>query len=286
LDIFNDHLAVLGGINESIVDIKSLTSFFDKFSENLEIESISHISNSHLSTTSPLRKKFDDLNYIKLRYSENKKEIESNFDGIAFFIKLKSAVSVLGRRFDKSEIFYEPECYFIQDVGENFILTKLVSAIPKRYFNLDLLGGTHSKFYLLNGLQKPLGNLPWRRAFKRLRLFVSDKNSFKCSLKVDNRDAQEMDVIINGTKVLSLVLGHKWKSLDLDLTNFDAKVVLEFVLNQNKSTDSFFLISPLDYRELNSFDLARDVEKLKHALLTFFTKRARMIYRFLKKCHD
>jgi ubiquinone/menaquinone biosynthesis C-methylase UbiE len=245
LEVFNDHQDVLGGINESIINIEILTNIFDKFIDYLDIEAIAHISNSILTEDSPLKNKFDKNGFIGLKYIEHKSEIRQNFNGLSFKIRLKKTLKIYQKKFNKLDLILEPKEYAESLIDDDPMLNKLIESLPVQYMDLDLLNGAHNKFFLLNGLQKPFNTLPWRRAYKRSRLFLSSKQkNIRYSLRICGKEKRSMTIRINGKKVSEFGLSDKWISINLDLGKSNTRSVAEFYLEQKESSPPFFLISP------------------------------------------
>lgn len=253
LEIFNEHEGVLSGINESIIDIEIMVRLFDKFREKLDVEVISHISNSHLNNNSPIVKMFDKNKFVRLNFYKNKKAIERNFDGLSFGIKLRSAIDVGNfSKLSKSEIIPNSDSY-MKSISNNNFMVELAQFIPNKYLDLDLRSFFHEKFCLLNGLQRPVRVYPWRKAYKRLRLFFSSRKKVNYSLKSCDSETHKITITINGEFFLDFYLTSKWMPINIEMPTTTKKSIVEFRLEQNGLCPPFFLISSMNFRLLNIF---------------------------------
>jgi len=250
LDIFNEHKDVLSGINESIISIKTMTDFFNKYEKYLSINAVSHVSNSHLPSESYLNKEINNFNLISLNYPENLKEMQHYFDAFSFKITINKKIHIKQNFVNENSILINPK-KFIHQINHNTkIAYKIAQLIPNKFLNYQLLSREHGKFFLLNGLQKPILNYPWRQAYKVLRLFYSH-NTKKISFSLSNPQFKTKHIIIkvNGKFTKHISLKYLWKKIKITFPQSKKNNVIEFIVSDKN--DQYFLISPLNPVYLN-----------------------------------
>ena len=251
LEIFNDNFTVLGGINESIVDINIISKFFRKYRKYLNVEVLAYKSNSHLPQSSKLYNKFDNDEIITIDYYKNKNDILKYFDGLSFKITKNKSINPIQNKLIKSDIILNTHTLIKSLNDKSSFPLKLTNFLPKEYLNLNLIGKEHNKFFLLNGLQKPMKPYLWRKAFKRLRLFYSkDKARINYSVKSLTTHPQVISVSLNNKFYKKFIINDKWTPLSINL-NGKNNTAIEFTLKDTDNKDQFFLITSIKAIILN-----------------------------------
>ncbi|MDR1826730.1 MAG: class I SAM-dependent methyltransferase [Methylobacteriaceae bacterium] len=202
LDVFNDHEAVLAGVNESLVDLKDVFSVLDRYKDALDI---TVFSNMVYGVQDALGLPLDytcrwDYAVFRERFSR--------CDG-AFSLRIrKKSDIVIDPPVQKNGV-YSPKLFFeCCRTSVNAVAGFIAgNPPPEQYVNtVSFPFVAHNKFLLMSGWRRPLVPAAYREGFGRVNSFWSraeEQNTLLIDLEVpsagpDNTVLLSMD--INGAK--------------------------------------------------------------------------------------
>lgn len=159
--IFNNHPAVLQGVNEQVPKFSDFVKTFDKFREYLDIR----VFTSVVHNLSPYPREWT--------FEEALKVLSTAAGSLHFLVRKKSDFKVSEVPPNLGEI--NPAQYTKHLKNQTSGISWLVNFIPNNYLDLPLLDKKHPKFRLLNGWKIQKSGDLFRTGYKRARLFFSTK---------------------------------------------------------------------------------------------------------------
>jgi ubiquinone/menaquinone biosynthesis C-methylase UbiE len=209
--IFNDHEAVLGGINERVPKFQEFVETLRIYREYLNIRIFTSIIYDYVIY--PREWTFDE-------FLEN---FSYKNGGISFIIKKLFPVRILPSDFDYTILM--PSTYAKSLQNESSAVNQLVDLIPREYIDLPFLGNQYPKFRLLNGWKLYKTGDSKRTVYKRARLFFNISkakySNLNISLLVPYVGENEVPKIVfslNGEIIYeTVIIRGKWHDLTIPI---------------------------------------------------------------------
>lgn len=206
--VFDEHPAVLLGVNETIPRFSDLVRALEENESRLAISLL--VMDLHAG--SPPRRRFHRRASDVWRFAE-RRWLRDASGSIAIKARIRRPVALEGTTQSTGVLAPDEYAEWLDD--PEAVLQRLLPHIPTECFDRDFPGEDQTRFELLNGWRKPHESGTFRTGYKRARWFLK-RPSFSADLAFRiRRSAQAelpvtLQVTVSGRRVSTCLLGGDW----------------------------------------------------------------------------